>query len=94
MGELFQQASRLILLAHSILARIPDWIYASLMKALVELIKSTTNDDKLSSLFRSIDEITMGCGCFCWKAGADDGFVKKSTGWIQFPNGFCECLHN
>lgn len=35
MGELFQQASRLILLAHSILARIPDWIYASLMRVAV-----------------------------------------------------------
>ena len=35
MGELFQQASRLILLAYSILSRIPDWTYASLMRVAV-----------------------------------------------------------
>lgn len=35
MGELFQQASRLILQVNSILARIPDWTYASLMRVAV-----------------------------------------------------------
>ncbi|PKP78821.1 MAG: DoxX family protein [Alphaproteobacteria bacterium HGW-Alphaproteobacteria-3] len=35
MGELFQKASRLTLLAHSTLARIPDWTYASLMRVAV-----------------------------------------------------------
>lgn len=35
MDELFRQASRLIVLAHSILSRIPDWTYASLMRVAV-----------------------------------------------------------
>ena len=58
MGELFQQASRLILQVNSILARIPDWTYASLMRVAVFFVFFLSARTKVDG-FMTLKSITL-----------------------------------